>query len=85
MTPCNKKLCLYGTDASALKEMLYELAEHPSAWAVKISTYQKGGIFLGRAFFMDGDVVGETWAKLKSHDTNFCSVQDDDWTAPYRA
>ena len=61
-----------------------ELAERPDCYYVKYSTYQKDGMYLGRCFLMDEHEVGLLWAKYKEHPRLFCSIQDDDFTAPFR-
>jgi hypothetical protein len=51
---------------------------------VKYSIEPRDGMYLGRAFFVDGDLLGRLWAAYKSHPKLFCSVQDDDWTKCFR-
>ena len=81
---CNKKLCFFGTDKSVLVEILYKLMQREDAFAAKYSTYTKGGMHLGRAFFTNEETVGRLWRGFKSHDHVFCAVQDDDWSLPFR-
>lgn len=83
-TLCNKKLCFCSTDRALLAAILYTLMQREDAWAAKYSTYAKGGMHLGRAFFTSEDTVGRLWRGFKSHDDVFCSVQDDDWSLPFR-
>lgn len=40
----------------------------------------RGGMSLDRAFFR----VGELWARYKTDRKLFCSLQDDDFTVPFR-
>jgi hypothetical protein len=81
---CQQKLCFVATDLALLADVLGQLAERPDCWYVKYSTYQKDGMYLGRCFLMDEHEVGVVWAKYKDHPRLFCSVQDDDFTAPFR-
>jgi len=81
---CQKKLCFVATDQSLLADVLRQLAERPDCYYVKYSTYQKDGMYLGRCFLMDDHEVGVLWAKYKDHPRLFCTVQDDDFTAPFR-
>jgi len=41
-------------------------------------------MYLGRCFLMDEHEVGVVWAEFKAHQRLFCTVQDDDFTAPFR-
>ena len=84
LKPSQKKLCFYATDQALLSRVLYQLSLHPRAWAVKFSTYEKGGMYLGRAFLMDEELAGVMWRRFKKHPSLFCAVQDDDWTLGYR-
>jgi hypothetical protein len=81
---CQKKLCFVATDQALLADILRQLAERPDCYYVKYSTYQKDGMYLGRCFLMDEHEVGVLWAEYKEHPRLFCSVQDDDFTAPFR-
>jgi hypothetical protein len=81
---CQKKLCFVATDLGLLADILGQLAERPDCYYVKYSTYQKDGMYLGRCFLMDEHQVGVLWAKYKEHPHLFCTVQDDDFTAPFR-
>jgi hypothetical protein len=81
---CQKKLCFVATDQALLAEVLRELAARPDCVFVKYSTYQKDGMYLGRCFLTDEHEVGMLWAKYKEHPRLFCTVQDDDFTAPFR-
>jgi hypothetical protein len=81
---CQKKLCFVATDQALLADVLSQLAERPDCHYVKYSTYQKDGMYLGRCFLLDEHAVGELWAEYKEHPRLFCSVQDDDFTAPFR-
>ena len=81
---CNKKLCFVATDQALLADVLRELAERPDCHYVKYSVEPRDGMYLGRCFLMDDYDIGVLWAKYKEHPRLFCSVQDDDFTAPYR-
>jgi hypothetical protein len=81
---CRKKLCFVATDQALLADVLRQLAERPDCHYVKYSTYQKDGMYLGRCFLMDEHEVGRLWAEYKGHPRLFCSVQDDEFTAPFR-
>jgi hypothetical protein len=81
---CNKKLCLVATDRSLLAALLHELADRPDCHFVKYSVHPRDGMYLGRCFLIDEHAVGVLWAQLKEHPGVFCSVQDDDFTAPFR-
>jgi hypothetical protein len=82
---CQKKLCFVATDLGLLADVLGQLAERPDCHYVKYSTYQKDGMYLGRCFLTDEHAVGVLWAKYKEHPSLFCTVQDDDFTAPFRS
>jgi hypothetical protein len=79
-----KKLCFVATNQELLADVLEELASRPDCVYVKYSLYQKDGMYLGRCFLVDDHQVGLVWAQFKNHRCLFCSVQDDDFTAPYR-
>jgi hypothetical protein len=81
---CQKKLCFVATDQALLADVLLRLAQRPDCVYVKYSTYQKDGMYLGRCFLADEHEVGVLWAEYKEHPRLFCSVQDDDFTAPFR-
>jgi hypothetical protein len=81
---CQKKLCFVATDRLLLADVLRELAERPDCVYVKYSAYPRDGMFLGRCFLSDEHEVGLLWAKYKEHRHLFCSIQDDDFTAPFR-
>lgn len=84
LTRCNKKLCFAATDLPFLVGLLHELCEHPQAFFVKFSPRPRDGMYLGRCFFMDEELVGRTWAEYKGHPKVFCSIQNDDFTLPWR-
>ena len=81
---CQKKLCFVATDQSLLADVLRELAARPDCHYVKYSVHPRDGMYLGRCFLSDNHEVGVLWAKYKMHPRLFCSVQDDDFTAPFR-
>jgi hypothetical protein len=80
---CHKKLCFVATDRTLLADVLRRLAERPDCYYVKYSVHPRDGMYLGRCFLMDEHEVGMLWAEYKQHPHLFCSVQDDDFTAPY--
>jgi hypothetical protein len=79
-----KKLCFVATDKALLADVLQGLASRPDCLYVKYSLYQKDGMYLGRCFLVGDHQVGLLWAKFKEHPRLFCSVQDDDFTSPFR-
>ena len=81
---CQKKLCFVATDRALLAGVLRQLAERPDCVFVKYSVYPRDGMYLGRCFLTDPHEVGLLWAEYKAHPRLFCSVQDDDFTAPFR-
>ena len=83
-TYCNKKICFAATDLLFLATLLRELSEHPKAYFVKFSTNPRDGMFLGRCFFVEEALVGETWALYKGHPKVFCNIQDDDFSTRWR-
>jgi hypothetical protein len=81
---CQKKLCFVATDQALLADVLSDLAERPDCYYVKYSVTPKDGMYLGRCFLTDEKEIGVLWAKYHGHPRLFCSVQDDDFTAPFR-
>jgi hypothetical protein len=81
---CNKKLCFVANDKAYLAYFLGRLADRPDCYYVKYSVRPRDGMYLGRCFLMDEHAVGMLWAECKEDPRMFCSVQDDDFTAPYR-
>lgn len=81
---CNKKLCFVATDRALLAEVLARLSDRPDCHYVKFSVFPRDGMYLGRCFLLDEQQVGLLWAEYKAHPRLFCSVQDDDFTAPFR-
>jgi hypothetical protein len=81
---CNKKLCFVATDQALLADVLGQLTERPDCYYVKYSVYPRDGMYLGRCFLLGEQEVGLLWAEFKTHPRLFCTVQDDDFTAPYR-
>lgn len=81
---CQKKLCFVATDRALLADVLGRLAERPDCYYVKYSVRPRDGMYLGRCFLVDEQAVGRVWAEFKTHPRLFCSVQDDDFTAPFR-
>jgi hypothetical protein len=81
---CQKKLCFVATDRALLAEVLRELGERDDCVYVKYSTYAKDGMYLGRCFLTCEHEVGVLWAHFKEHPRLFCSIQDDDFTLPFR-
>jgi hypothetical protein len=81
---CNKKLCFVATDRALLADVLFQLAERPDCYYVKYSVHPRDGMYLGRCFLTDEHEVGVIWNEFKAHPRLFCTVQDDDFTAPFR-
>jgi hypothetical protein len=81
---CQKKLCFVATDQALLADVLRQLGARPDCVYVKYSVYPRDGMYLGRCFLMDEHEVGVLWAKYHEHSRLFCSVQDDEFTAPFR-
>lgn len=67
-----------------LADVLRRLAERPDCCYVKYSVHPRDGMYLGRCFLTDEHEVGVLWAEYKAHPRLFCSIQDDDFTAPFR-
>lgn len=82
--PVNRKLCFSATDLETLVRELDTLASRPECFFVKYSVAPRDGMYLGRAFFIDANLLGQLWAAYKSHPRLLCSVQDDDWANTYR-
>lgn len=82
---CNIKLCLVATDLEALLDVMATLAVRSDCFYQKLSVEPRDGMHLGRCFLTSPIAVGETWSELKSHPKVFVSVQDDDFTRPYRS
>jgi hypothetical protein len=81
---CQRKLCFVATDQALLAEVLGRLAERPDCFYVKYSVRPRDGMYLGRCFMVDEQEVGGLWAQYKTHPRMMCSVQDDDFTRPFR-
>jgi hypothetical protein len=81
---CEKKPCFVATDQAMLADVLRQLAERPDCYYVKYSVEPRDGMYLGRCFLVDENEVGVPWAKYKEHPRLFWSVQDDEFTAPFR-
>jgi hypothetical protein len=81
---CNKKLCFVATDQALLASVLLELADRPDCHYVKYSVHPRDGMYLGRCFLTHEREIGRLWAEFKEHPRLFCTVQDDDFTAPFR-
>ena len=82
---CRSKLCFVATDRALLADVLLQLAERPDCFYVKYSINPRDGMYLGRCFLTDPHRVGVLWAEYRGHPYLFCTVQDDDFTAPFRA
>jgi hypothetical protein len=81
---CRKKLCFVATDQALLADVLRQLAGRPDCYYVKFSIHPRDGMYLGRCILTDEHEVGRLWAHYKPHPRLFCSVQDDDFMAPFR-
>jgi hypothetical protein len=79
-----KKLCFVATDQSWLAEVLGQLADRRDCFYVKYSVNQRDGMYLGRCFLLDEREIGALWAEYKAHPRMMCSVQDDEFTRPFR-
>ena len=56
-----KKLCFVATDKALLAELLLELSARPDCYYVKYRIQPRDGMYLGRCFMLDDEVVGELW------------------------
>ena len=80
----NKKLCFVGTDKELVASVLDELASLEACYWVKYTVADKEGMFLGRCFLTDAELLGQLWDKYKKHPRLMCTLQDDDFTARFR-
>ena len=80
----HKKLCFVATDQGLLGRVLGELADRPDCYYVKYSIEPRDGMYLGRCFLLDDQEVGTLWREYKKHPRMMCTVQDDDFTLPFR-
>jgi hypothetical protein len=83
--PSQKKLCFTGTNQELVARHLYALSQREDCYVVKFSVYPRGGMYLGRCFLTTDAAVGDVWARYHDHPSLFCTVQDDAFTAAYRA
>ena len=83
--PCRKKLCFVATDRALLADVLSQLAWRPDCYYVKYAVWPRDAMYLGRCFLVDEHEVGRLWAEYKRHPRLLCSIQDDDFTASFRA
>jgi hypothetical protein len=82
---CNKKLCLVATDKAYLVRLLLALScDEARCFYVKYSAAPRDGMYLGRVFLTSEDAAGELWARYKQDPKLMCSIQDDDFTKPFR-
>jgi hypothetical protein len=79
-----RKLCFSATDKALLVKLLYELSNHPRAVFVKYSQKARDGMYLGRCFMLDEELVGALWQTYKPHPKLLTSVQDDVWIEGFR-
>jgi hypothetical protein len=82
--PVNKKLCFVVTDKELVVSILDELASLEACYWVKHTVTGKEGMFLGRCFLTDEDLLGRLWDKYKKHPRLMCTLQDDDFTKRFR-
>ncbi len=75
-------LCRHGP--GALAGVLAQLADRTDCYYVKYSVYPRDGMYLGRCFLTHEHEVGVLWAAYKGHPRLFCTIQDDEFTAPFR-
>ena len=80
----HKKLCFVATDQGLLGRVLGELADRPNCYYVKYSIEPRDGMYLGRCFLLHDEEVGPLWREYKKHPRIMCTVQDDDFTLPFR-
>lgn len=80
----NKKLCFTATNQSLLASVLKDLSDLPECHFVKYSTKPKEGMYLGRCFLTDENLLGRLWQEYKGHPQLMCSIQDDDFTKTFR-
>jgi hypothetical protein len=80
-----RKLCFVATDRRFLAGVLLELSKRRDCYAVKYSVQAKDGMYLGRCFMLEDDLVGELWRLFKRHPRLMCTIQDDEFTARFRA
>lgn len=80
----NKKLCFVSTDKEFLMKLLFELSEHDECFFVKLKDIPRDGMYLGRVFFTNDQLVGEHWAKYKLHPKVMCNIQDDEFADEFR-
>jgi hypothetical protein len=81
---CNKKLCFVATDQALLADVLGQLAARSDCYYAKYSITPRDGMYLGRCFLRDEHAVGALWDEFHSHPRLMCTVQDDDFTEPFR-
>jgi hypothetical protein len=79
-----RKLCLVATDQRFLAEILLELSNDARCHFVKYSRRPKDGMYLGRCFVTDDDLLGALWARYKRHPKLMCSLQDDAFVERFR-
>jgi hypothetical protein len=85
LCPVNKKLCFTATDKDFLVALLHELSLREECFFVKVSAEPRDGMYLGRCFLVDEELLGRLWQTYKAHPKLMCSIQDDDYTARFRA
>jgi len=83
-TRCAPKLCFAATDRDLLASVLDEFATDERCHTVKYAAEPRDGMYLGRCLMTDATRVGELWRRFKRHPRLLCTVQDDDFTAPFR-
>lgn len=80
----DKKVCFFARDQALLASVLYALSRRPDSYYVKYSVEPRDGVYLGRCFMVDRELVGQVWAEFKMHPRLHCCVQDDAFTSDYR-
>ena len=83
-TYAQRKLCFVATDKAFLAGLLLDLSHRPDCYFVKYSVRPRDEMYLGRCFLLDDEKVGELWLTLKNHPKVMCTIQDDDFTRPFR-
>ena len=81
---CQVKICFVATDLAYLIETLRALAERQDCYAVKYSTHDRDGMFLGRCFLTDAETVGRLVGTFKADPKLMTTCQDDTFFLAFR-
>ena len=82
---CQIKICFVATDLPYLVNIIRDLAERQDCYAVKYSTHDRDGMFLGRCFLTDAETVGQLVQTFKSDPKLMTTCQDDNFFLKFRA